>query len=57
LLIWAQKFEIHPTQISDWKRDFLAGAESVFENGKPDGRSDADKKNNQLLKIIGQLKV
>ncbi|WP_422019455.1 hypothetical protein [Robiginitalea biformata] len=27
----AQKYQIHPTQISSWKRDFLDGAEQVFE--------------------------
>lgn len=27
----AQKNEIHPTQISAWKRDFLDGAQQVFE--------------------------
>lgn len=53
----AQKHQIHPTQISGWKRDFLSGAESVFEKGKTDKRSESEKKNDQLLKTIGQLKV
>lgn len=53
----AQKYQIHPTQISSWKRDFLDGAEQVFESGKKDKRSDAEKKNDQLLKTIGELKV
>lgn len=53
----AQKYQLHPTQISTWKRDFLNSAEQVFESGKKDKRSDAEKKNDQLLKTIGQLKV
>ncbi|MEM9078912.1 MAG: transposase [Bacteroidota bacterium] len=53
----AQKYQVHPTQISGWKRDFLSGAESVFEKGKTDKRSESEKKNDQLLKTIGQLKV
>ena len=53
----AQKYQIHPTQISSWKRDFLDGVEQVFESGKKDKRSDAEKKNDQLLKTIGELKV
>lgn len=53
----AQKYQIHPTQISSWKRDFLDGAEQVFESGKKDKRSEAEKKNDQLLKTIGELKV
>ncbi|MDG1573290.1 transposase [Robiginitalea sp. M366] len=53
----AQKYQVHPTQISSWKRDFLNGAEQVFESGKKDKRSEAEKKNDQLLKTIGELKV
>ncbi len=53
----SQKYQIHPTQISSWKRDFLEGAEQVFESGKQDKRSEAEKKNDQLLKTIGELKV
>ncbi len=53
----AQKYQIHPTQISSWKRDFLDLAEQVFESGKKDKRSEAEKKNDQLLKTIGELKV
>lgn len=53
----AQKYSIHPTQISSWKRDFLSGAESVFEKGKSDKRSESEKKNDRLLKTIGELKV
>lgn len=53
----AQKYQLHPTQINGWKRDFLSGAESVFENGNTDKRSESEKKNDQLLKTIGQLKV
>lgn len=53
----AQKYEIHPTQISAWKRDFLDGAEQVFESGKKDARSETEKEKDKLLKTIGQLKV
>ncbi|MBC7000726.1 transposase [Cytophaga sp. FL35] len=53
----AQKYEIHPTQISAWKRDFLDGAEQVFESGKKDACSEAEREKDKLLKAIGQLKV
>lgn len=53
----AQKHEIHPTQISAWKRDFLDGAEQVFESGKRDTRSETEREKDKLLKAIGQLKV
>ena len=52
-----QKYEIHPTQISAWKRDFLDGAEQVFESGKKDARSETEREKDKLLKAIGQLKV
>jgi transposase len=52
----ARKFEVHPTQINTWKREFLSKATDVFnkkgdETQKPD--IDADK----LYAQIGQLKV
>lgn len=53
----ARKYEIHPTRISAWKRDFLDGAEQVFESGKKDARSEADREKDKLLKAIVQLKV
>ena len=53
----AQKYEIHPTQISAWKRDFLDGAEQVFESGKKDARSETEREKDKLLKAIGRLKV
>lgn len=53
----AQKYQIHPTQISSWKRDFLSGADQVFEKGRTDKRSEAEKRNDQLLKTIGGPKV
>lgn len=53
----AQKYDLHPQQISTWKRDFLSGAESVFDNGKSSKKSEADQEKDRLLKTIGQLKV
>lgn len=52
----AQKYQIHPTHISAWKRHFLDGTKQVFESGKKDKRSEADKEKDQLLKAIGELK-
>ena len=53
----ARKYEIHPTQISNWKRQFLDKAETVFDEG-PDNRSEElEKEKQQLYKVIGQQKV
>jgi len=52
----AQKHKLHPNQISRWKQEFLAGAETVFEKGTKKGKSvDAEK--DRLFKIIGEQKV
>ena len=53
----AQKYELQPTQISAWKREFLEGASQVFETGKKDKKSEAEKERERLLKTIGQQKV
>ena len=53
----AQKYEVAPQQISMWKRDFLANADSVFERKGKSKRSQSDEEKDQLLKAIGQLKV
>lgn len=53
----AQKYEIHPQQISTWKREFLSGAEDVFEKGKPSAKTEAEEEKDSLLRTIGELKV
>lgn len=53
----AQKYDIHPNQISMWKREFLDGADQVFEKGKVRKKTEAEQEKDKLLKVIGQLKV
>lgn len=53
----AQKFEVHPHQISQWKREFLAKSEMVFEKESKSRKSESEEREEQLLKIIGQQKV
>jgi len=54
----ARKFDIHPQQISTWKREFLNGAEAVFEKGKTKSKkTEQQEKEEVLLKVIGQQKV
>lgn len=53
----AQKHEVTPHQITIWKKKFLNGAETVFVSDEKDKKSDAELEKEQLLKIIGELKV
>ena len=53
----AIRFEIHPTQITKWKRELVAGAANIF--GADPNKKIKDEKGliNQLYQQIGQLKV
>lgn len=53
----AQQFEIHPVQINTWKREFLSGAEDVFDSGKKSTKTESELEREKLLKTIGELKV
>jgi transposase len=53
----AQKYQVHPNQISQWKREFLDKSETVFEKESKSKKTDAEEREEQLLKIIGQQKV
>ena len=53
----AQKYDLAPQQINFWKREFLAKVEDVFESKGKTKKEAADEEKDQLLKVIGQLKV
>ncbi|PWW82167.1 hypothetical protein CR164_07490 [Prosthecochloris marina] len=53
----AQKYEIHPNQIAQWKREFLDRAAEVFErSGKPE-QQQSEEDATQLYQKIGQLQI
>ena len=53
----AQRFEISPQQVNLWKREFLSQAESVFKKSTKSPKSEAEEKEDRLLKVIGKQKV
>lgn len=51
----AQKYEVHPNQISAWKQEFLQHSASVFTKGKKKEQESVD--TSKLYEEIGRLKV
>ena len=53
----AQKFSLHPNQISQWKTAVLNGAERVFKTGLQSRKSKAEECVVELVKLVGQQKM
>ena len=54
----AQRFEIHPNQVSDWKRNATSRMSELFEDGHSRRQAkDESELRDQLYQQIGQLKV
>ena len=52
-----QHFEISVQQVTQWKREFVCDAERVFSKRRTSKKSEAEQKEERLLKVIGQQKV
>jgi transposase-like protein len=55
----ARKYELHPNQISQWKKEFLARAASVFGSGDK-GNADQQQQEEKIEKLyqeIGKQKI
>jgi len=54
----AARFELHPNQISEWKKHLLSSSSQIFEHGKSRvSPPDSDPEKEELYKAIGQLKM
>lgn len=54
----ATQYAVHPTQIHQWKRRVLEGAEELFGDGRrASGREDAARREAELYQQIGRLNM
>jgi transposase len=53
----ASEFEIHTSQINDWKKQLLAGAGGIFSQKKKKQEADQEEEKDRLYNQIGKLKV
>ena len=53
----ASEYQVHPTQISQWKRQLLEGAPELFESNRTKKEPTAEELTAPLYEEIGRLKV
>lgn len=53
----AKEHQVHPVQISQWKKQLLDGLEGLFENGSASRRPDPEKVQVELYEQIGRLQM
>jgi len=53
----ASRYKVHPTQISQWKKQLHENAASAFERGRAGEAPDAERLTAPLYQEIGRLKM
>ena len=53
----AKAYQVHPVQISQWKKQLLDGAESLFRDGRRRDVEDGQTIQAELYERIGQLNM
>jgi putative transposase len=53
----AAKYQVHPVQVSQWKKELLERLPEVFAKKAPAGVAEAAQREERLYQKIGQLEV
>ena len=53
----AKTFQVHPVQISQWKKQLLDGAESLFRDGRRREQEEGQSLQAELYERIGRLNM
>jgi transposase-like protein len=53
----AKAFQVHPVQISQWKKQLLDGAESLFRDGRRREHEEGQALQAELYERIGRLNM
>lgn len=53
----ASAYEVHPNQVTQWKKQAVSQLSEIFSNGRARADAAEEELRNQLYQQIGQLKV
>ncbi len=53
----AGQYQVHPTQISQWKRQVQGGAKELFASGRGKDNQETDAVQAKLYEEVGRLKM